>query len=389
MNGRPPLRIVHAIARLNVGGAALSVIELAAEQRRRGHEALVVAGTLAHGEESMSYLAVEQAVPVIHVPSLQRELSPWRDARAIWALRRVLRQRRPDVLHTHTAKAGATGRVAAMLAGDARPGAVFHTFHGHVLSGYFSSHHERVFRAIERALAGRTSALLAVSDEVRDDLVAYGIAPVERFEVVPYGFDPTALGDGARREDLRTELGFSDGDFVIGFAGRLAPIKRPQDLVRTLAAVRAHGVEASLVVVGDGPERAATETLATRIGVAPHCRFVGYRRDMAAWYSAFDAFLLTSQNEGTPVVAIEALAAGRPVVATDAGGTRTVVEHGQSGFLAAIGDTDALAARLVELARNGELLRRFAEHGAADVRDRFSLGHMADQVEALYRRALA
>jgi glycosyltransferase involved in cell wall biosynthesis len=384
-----PLRVVHVIARLNVGGAALSVIELAAEQRQRGHDVMVVAGTLAPGEDSMEYLAQERGVPVRALPSLQRELSPRRDAAAVRALRRLLRERRPQVLHTHTAKAGATGRLAALLAGRARPPAILHTFHGHVLSGYFSPRRERVFRGIERTLARGASTLIAVSDEVRDDLVEMRVAPAERIAVVPYGFDLSALGGDDKRPERRAELGLGDGTFLVGFAGRLTAIKRPLDLVRTIAAVRAEGVDAALVVVGDGPERAGVEALAAELGVAERCRLVGYRRDMQEWYSAFDAFLLVSQNEGTPVVAIEALAAGRPVVATDAGGTRTVVEHGRSGFLAPVGDTDALAARLAELARDPALARRLAEHGAADVRARFSLGRMADDIEALYRQALA
>ncbi len=224
---------------------------------------------------------------------------------------------------------------------------------------------------------------------MRDDLVAFGVAPPERFAVVPYGFDLSELGGDGKRAELRAELELSDDAFVVGFAGRLTTIKRPLDLVRTLAAVRREDVDASLVVVGDGPERAGTEELASELGVADRCRFVGYRRDMQAWYSAFDAFLLVSQNEGTPVVAIEALAAGRPVVATDAGGTRTVVEDGRSGFLAPVGDTAALAARLAELARDPALATRLAAHGGADVRARFSLERMADDVEVLYRRALA
>jgi glycosyltransferase involved in cell wall biosynthesis len=337
----------------------------------------------------MEYLAEERGVPVLPLPSLQRELSPRRDAAAIRSLRRLLRERRPHVLHTHTAKAGATGRLAALLAGRARPPAILHTFHGHVLSGYFSPRRERVFRTIERALARGASTLIAVSEEVRDDLVTMRVAPAERIAVVPYGFDLSALGGDDGRAARRAELGLDDGTFVVGFAGRLTAIKRPLDLVRTLAAVRQEGVDASLVVVGDGPERTHVEVLASQLGVADRCRLVGYRRDMREWYSAFDAFLLVSQNEGTPVVAIEALAAGRPVVATDAGGTRTVVEHGRSGYLERVGDTTALAARLAELARDPALARSLAEHGAADVRARFSLERMADDVEALYRRALA
>jgi glycosyltransferase involved in cell wall biosynthesis len=382
------LRIVHVIARLNVGGAARSVIELAAEERRRMHDVVVVAGSLAPGEDSMEYLAVERGVPVLSLPSLQRELSPRQDARAIRSLRRLLRERRPHVLHTHTAKAGATGRLAALLTGDARPPAIVHTFHGHVLSGYFSPGRERIFQLVERALAGRTSTLIAVSEEVRDDLVGFGVARAERFAVVPYGFELSTLGGEERRAALRAELGIGDGAFVVGFAGRLTPIKRPLDLVRTLAELRAGGIDASLIVVGDGPERPRAEGLASAMGIAGHCRFLGYRRDIEPWYSAFDAFLLVSQNEGAPVVAIEALAAGRPVVATNAGGTRTIVKHGLSGFLAPIGDTAALAAHLATLARDPDLAERLAAYGAADVRVRFSLERMAADVEALYRKAL-
>jgi glycosyltransferase involved in cell wall biosynthesis len=364
------------------------VIELAAEQRRRGHDVLLVAGSLAAGEESMTYAADERGVPVHALPALRRELSPRHDAAAIRELRAILRRWRPDVLHTHTAKAGATGRLAALLAGAARPPATVHTFHGHVLSGYFSSRRERVFRRLERWLARTTSTVVAVSEEVRDDLVRFGVAPPGRIAIVPYGFDLDGLGDEGRRAELRAGLGAGDGTFVVGWAGRLTPIKRPLDLVRVLHELRARGVDAVLAAVGDGEDRAAVESLAVELGVADRCRLVGFRRDIADWYGAFDAFLLTSQNEGTPVAAIEALAAGRPVVATDAGGTRTVVTHGESGFLAPIGATSELAGRLAELAGDRALAARLGAHGAADVRARFSLGRMADEIDGVYRRAL-
>ena len=139
------LSIVHAIARLNVGGAALHVIELAARQRARNHDVVIVAGTLADGEESMEYVAHERGVPVVRLPALQRELSPFADASAVRELRRTVIRRQADVLHTHTAKAGATGRIAARLARGGLPRTTVHTFHGHVLSGYFGTRRERVF----------------------------------------------------------------------------------------------------------------------------------------------------------------------------------------------------------------------------------------------------
>jgi glycosyltransferase involved in cell wall biosynthesis len=170
------VKIVHVIARLNVGGAALSVLELAAGQRANGHDVLVVAGTIPPGEASMEALADELGVPYLHAPALVRELSPLDDVRAIALIRRLLRERRPDVLHTHTSKAGATGRLAALVAGK-RPAAVVHTFHGHVLSGYFGSSRERTFRIVERGLGYVTDRVIAVSEQVRDDLLRFHVAP--------------------------------------------------------------------------------------------------------------------------------------------------------------------------------------------------------------------
>jgi len=386
-----PLRILHAIARLNVGGAALHVLELAAEQRRRGHHVVVVAGTLAPGEDSMEYVAVELGVPVLHVPELQRELSLRRDGAAIRRLRRILLAECPHVVHTHTAKAGATGRIAALLARRGRSGGLVHTFHGHVLRGYFTSGKERAFRLIERALALRTAALVTVSEQVRDELVALGVAPRERFRVIPYGFDldSRANAGAAARQRLRASLGLGDEVFLVGWAGRLTEIKRPLDLVRTLEHLVALGVDAALCVVGDGPNRPQTEALARSLGVESRCHFVGYRREMRDWYGAFDAFCLTSANEGTPVAAIEALAAERPVVATRVGGTEAVVEEGISGYLVPAGDVAGLAARLAELARDPEGRAQLGRAGAARMRERYSSERMFEQVEELYRSVVA
>ena len=390
MNAPRKLTIVHVITRLNVGGAALHVLQLAHEQQQRGHDVIVVAGTLATGEESMEYAADELGVTVLKLPALQRELSPRRDVAAIHTVRGILRARRPDVLHTHSSKAGAAGRIAALVAGRGRPRAIVHTYHGHVLSGYFSSSRERVFRLAERLLGRVTGALVAVSDEVRDDLVRFGVAPARRIAVVPYGFDLPARSeaDDVARVRTRTELGIGDDTFLVGWAGRLTPIKRPLDLVRTLSVLLDQGVDAQLVIVGDGEDRSAVEALAGELGVAERCRLVGFQQGMRAWYFAFDATLLTSANEGTPVVAIESLAAECPVVATRAGGTSTVVRDGESGFLESIGDTQALASRLGELARDGDRRRALGRRGAEDVRERFATGRMADDLDALYRTVL-
>jgi len=386
-----PLRIVHVIARLNVGGAALHVLQLAAEQRRRGHHVLVVAGTLAPGEESMEYLVEELDVPLRRLPALQRELSPPGDARAVRELIAIIRAERPDVLHTHTAKAGGTGRVAALLTRGARPDVVVHTYHGHVLRGYFGRGKETFYRTLERVLAHATDRLIAVSEEVCDDLVSLGVAPRSKFVVIPYGFDLSARTNGteADRARIRADLGADETTFVVGWVGRLTAIKRPLDLVRVLAALVAEGTDARLCIVGDGPEREAVEALAASLGVADRLHVAGYRERLGEWYAAFDAFCLTSANEGTPVAAIEALAAGRPVVATRVGGTPAVVEEGLSGYLADEGDVATLAARLAGLAADPAVRARMGADGAARMHELYGEERMVDDIDALYRSLLA
>jgi glycosyltransferase involved in cell wall biosynthesis len=248
-----------------------------------------------------------------------------------------------------------------------------HTFHGHVLSGYFSPAKERAFRLVERALAHASDALIAVSDEVRDDLVRFRVAPASKIRVVPYGFDLDAR--------VRSTSDKRDGDdFVAGWAGRLTAVKRPLDLIRVVAKVDG----CTLVLAGDGELRADAERLASELGVDERVRFLGYVDDVGDWYATLDAFLLTSLNEGTPVVAIEALAAGVPVVATDAGGTRTVVDDGETGFVVPVGDVDALADRLTTLRDEPALRARLGETGATRMRERFSIDRMVDDVDRLY-----
>jgi len=291
------------------------------------------------------------------------------------------------VLHTHTAKAGSTGRLAALASVPARPRAVVHTFHGHVLSGYFGDRRERLFRVIERGLALSTDRIVAVSEQVRDDIVRFHVAPPEKVAVVHYGFDLDARvgAAAAARAGRRAELTIGDEDFVIGWAGRMSEIKRPLDLVRTAARVPG----SVLVLAGDGELRPDVERLAAELGVTERVRLLGYVDQIGSWYGAFDVFLLTSANEGAPVVAIEALAAGLPVVATDAGGTRTVVDEGETGFLAAIGDIETLVARLVELRDDPQRRAAFGATGAARMRERFSTARMVEQTNDVYEQILA
>jgi glycosyltransferase involved in cell wall biosynthesis len=385
-----PIRVLRVIARLNLGGPALHVSYLTEGLADRGYETTLVAGSLARGEGSMAYVAAQRGIEVVTVPDLSREISPVHDVRAARRLAAIIDRTRPHILHTHTAKAGAVGRIAALLARSARPPITVHTFHGHVLRGYFDPVRGRFFRLLERSLASSTTALVAVSPEVRDDLVALGVAPAEKFTVIRLGVEleeRVGAAPGAR-ERTRRMLGIAPGRFVVGWIGRMTGVKRTQDVLLACKHLREQGVDAVLCLVGDGPDRDHVEELAHALRIVKHTLFLGYQHDVAPFYAAFDALVLPSANEGTPVSAIEALASGKPVVATRVGGVPDVVRDGVDGFLVDPGDVEGLADRLADLARDPDRARSMGEAGRERMLGRYSVERLVDDVDRLYRSLL-
>jgi glycosyltransferase involved in cell wall biosynthesis len=384
-----PIRVLRVIARLNMGGPAIHVSALAAGLETRGYHTTLVAGSLARGEDSMAFVADRLGVAVVSVPEMEREISLLHDARSIARLAGVIREERPHVLHTHTAKAGAIARAAALLAGDARPPVVLHTFHGHVLKGYFAPGRTAFFRQVERTLARYSDVLVAVSPEVRDELVSLGVAPRAKFAVIRLGIPlEERLGDPTSVLDYRRLYGLPAEAFVVGWVGRMTGVKdttRALEIVRT---TRERGVEAVLCLVGDGPDREQLEQVAFDLGIARACFFVGYQEDVAGYYRLFDAFLLPSVTEGTPVSAIESLASGTPVVANRVGGVPDVVRDGVDGFLVEPGDVEGAAERLEALARDPALRASMGDAGRARVVDRYSVSRLVDDVDRLYRSLL-
>jgi glycosyltransferase involved in cell wall biosynthesis len=385
-----PVRVLRVIARLNMGGPALHVAYLTHGLRERGYDTTLVAGSLARGEDSMEFVARELGIEATHLPELRRDIAPIRDLQATVRLARLIRRLRPDILHTHTAKAGAVGRAAALLVGDARPPIVVHTFHGHVLRGYFGPRLSYGFRLLERWLAKRTDALVAVSPEVRDELVRLGVAPAEKFTVIRVGIElGVRVADLDGRAETRRLLGIADGSFTVGWVGRMTGVKRTSDVLLAFKRLRERGVDAVLCMIGDGPERGQLERRAHELGIMKRTLFLGYQEHVAPYYAALDAMILPSGNEGTPVSAIEALAAGRPVVATRVGGLPDVVREGKDGFLVSPGAVDELADRLERLAADEGLRRRMGEAGRERVLPRYSVERLIDDVDALYRSLLA
>jgi glycosyltransferase involved in cell wall biosynthesis len=386
-----PIRVLRLVARLNMGGPALHVAYLTRGLEERGYATTLAAGSLARGESSMAFIAQQLGVDVFPVPQLHRDISPFYDTQSVVRIVRLIRRLRPHILHTHTAKAGAIGRFAAVAAGEARPPIVVHTFHGHVLRGYFDPLRTAAFREIERQLGRRSTRLIAVSPEVRDDLVELGVAPSEKFSVIRLGIplDNRITASDESREELRSLFGVPEDRFVVGWIGRMTAIKRLDDVLLAFRDLRARGLDATLCLVGDGPDRADVERRAHELGIARHILSVGYQRDVAPYYAFFDVLLLPSANEGTPVVGIESLAAGKPVVATRVGGVPDVVEDGTDGLLVPVGDVSAMVDALERLARDAGLRARMGEAGRARVAPRYRVERLVDDVDALYRDLLA
>lgn len=385
-----PIRVLRVIARLNVGGPALHVSYLTRELDRRGYETTLAAGSVGEGEGSMEYVARELGVEPLTIPLLQREISPIRDTATVRSLVGLIRKLKPHILHTHTAKAGAVGRAAAVLAGVDRPKVVVHTFHGHVLRGYFPPPLTEVFRQLERRFAQVSDALIAVSPEVKKDLVGLGVAPPGKISVIRLGLDldgriRAGADEGAA---VRARFWIPEDRFLIGWLGRMTGIKRVDDLLAAFHELRRRGVDADLMLVGDGPLRSELQQRAAMLGIEDCCHFAGFSEQVAPFLAAFDTVALTSANEGTPVTLIEALAAERPVVSTDVGGVSDVVQHGTSGFLVPAGGVTETADALERLARSPELGRDFGRAGRAHVLPRYSIPRLVDDVDTLYRTLL-
>lgn len=366
--------VVRLATRLNIGGPARQCLLLTKRLADEFPTTLAV-GTPPPEEGEMT----DPEVVVRRLP-LARPFSPAADGRAITATRALLQEIRPAILHTHMAKAGTVGRLAAATVRP-RPVTV-HTFHGHVLDGYFPGPVEKAFLAAERLLARRTDVLIAVSPQVRDSLVELGVGDPERWRVVPLGLElaPFAAVAGPSGR-LRRRLGLAPDVPLVGAVGRLVPIKDLTTLVRAVA--RLDGVH--LALVGEGEARPELEALVGSLGLGERVHLPGWADDVAAWMADLDVVALTSRNEGTPVALIEALAAGRPVVATSVGGVPFVVRDGATGRLVPPADpaatADALEAALSDPAEGS----RRAAVGRAEVLDRFGSERLVADIRSLYR----
>jgi glycosyltransferase involved in cell wall biosynthesis len=377
-----PIRVARVIARLNIGGPAQHVIHLTARLSRDRFESVLLCGREGPSEGNLYDLAARSAVRPIAVPGLGRRLSPIDDFRSLVFLTRFFRRFRPHIVHTHTAKAGTIGRLAARL--SAVP-IIVHTYHGHVFHGYFSTPMTTTFLTIERWLARSTSRLLTVSDSMKRELERYRVGRPGQIAVLPLGLDlDRFLRCEARRGEFRRELGVDDQRPLVGIVARLVPIKRHEDFIAASALVAARNPDALFLVIGDGERRSELEALTRRQGLADRVRFLGWRQDLDRIYVDLDVVVLTSANEGSPVSLIEAMAAARPVVATAVGGVPDLVEPGVNGLLGPSGDPSSIAEAIAALLADPERRRALGEAGRKRVADAHAVDRLVVDVERLY-----
>ena len=404
-------KVIRIIARLNVGGPAKHVVWLTSGLEEAGFETLLVAGTVPEGEEDMSYFAEHAGVTPLYFPEMSREIS-LSDTVTVWKLFRLFLRWRPDIVHTHTAKAGTVGRVAGFLYRWLTPGTLIgkprqckfvHTFHGHVFHSYYGRRRTQLFLAVERLLAKLvTDRLIVVSKQQSVEIgEMFRVGKPGQIQVIPLGLDLEVFADYAsRRARFRHEFCIQDDAILIGIVGRLTEIKNHQMFLKVAArlkqidpACRRQGA-IRFIIIGDGALRESLERQKQALGLDADVIFVGGRKDPEYFYPALDVVALTSRNEGTPLTLIEAMANARPVVATSVGGVvdllGEVVEDGpyqvcRRGISVPAGDEEAFVAALSRIIRDRSLRLELGERGLEFVELNYSKERLFEDMKGLYR----
>ncbi|HJO27159.1 MAG TPA: glycosyltransferase [Planctomycetota bacterium] len=388
------MRLARVLTRLNLGGPARQVLASDPLLMERGFELRVFTGESGPGEGDLTDELRAAGVDVRRVPGLGRTPAPLADLRALLHLRRELRAFAPHVVHTHASKAGLLGRLAARAVPGVRR---VHTFHGHVLEGYFSPGRSRLVTRLEACLARGTDRVLAVSHATADDLLRLGVVAEERLTVAPPGVNleellalprPRSVPGPGQAGGLRAELGLPEEAVLAGLVGRLAPVKQPLLALEAFLRAAKQAPDLHLVFVGDGPERssllAAQTALADSLRARVH--LIGAITDRESVFSALDLVVLSSRSEGLPVCLIEGAAAGLPAVSLAVGGVGEVIAHERTGFLAET--VDELAAGLLRLALSPGERAACGRRARVRVAKRHGAAALAERLAAVYRAVL-
>ena len=373
------VRVLRIIARMNVGGPAVQVSGLMRGFNKEIFEHELLTGYCA--DDEADYLEkVATDVKAIRIDGLGRSIKPRADLTALFAIIKEIRRFKPDVIHTHTAKAGVVGRMASILSGH--KSIRVHTFHGHLLHGYFGTGKTKLVILVEKFLAHFTDQLLAVGKKVELDLISAGIGNTKKFSVMPPGLQLAHVPD---RSAARIELGLDQDKVYCAFIGRITQIKRPDRFLDVVASVKSRGLNLEFLVAGAGEqlqycqERAISENLPVT--------FLGWREDIEVVLAAADFVILTSDNEGTPLSLIQAGMVGIPVVATNVGSTNEIVVNGKTGFLTQL-SVDQLADAVAKLATDSGLRAEMGAAGQEYTMARYGVDRLVKDHQDLYLKLL-
>jgi glycosyltransferase involved in cell wall biosynthesis len=373
------VRVLRIIARMNVGGPAVQVSGLVRGFDPEIFEQELLTGYCAADEaDYLEKVAVD--VEAIRIDGLGRSIKPRADLTALFAIIKEIRRFKPDVIHTHTAKAGVIGRIASILSG--KKSVRVHTFHGHLLHGYFGAGKTKLVILIEKFLALFTHQLLAVGKKVQDDLIAAGIGNSKKFAVMPPGLQ---LAHVPSKFEARQELGLGQNEIYCAFIGRITQIKRPDRFLDVVAKVSKSGIKVHFIVAGAGElllecqDRVATEDLPVT--------FLGWREDIEVVLAAADFVILTSDNEGTPLSLIQAGMVGIPVVATNIGSTNEIVVDWKTGLLTDL-SVDQLANAVTKVATDNDLRAQMGAAGKEYTMARYGVARLVKDHQNLYLRLL-
>ena len=379
MESSKPLRVMLVIARMNVGGPAVLVADLIRNLDDEKFSTILVTGYC--DENESDYLnEVAQDLAAVRIPGLGRSVSPIKDLGAFFLLIKAIKEFKPDVIHTHTAKAGVLGRLAGLIA---RPQAKrVHTFHGHLLHGYFSSSKTRLVILFEKLLGLFTHRFIAIGNVVKNDLVRAGIARDSKFEVIYPGLQDL---DQYPKTDARVALDLDQGKKYLVFVGRLTTIKRPERLIDLARFLKDKHPECWLLIAGAGELLESLSVHAQTEGLP--VTFLGWRKDIGTILSASDIAVLCSDNEGIPLTLIQASQAGLPIVSTDVGSVGDIVVNGLTGLLTEV-SSKGLIEGVSVLLDDPALGQRFGKAGQERAREFFSSRAMVEHHERLYSQSL-
>jgi len=378
------IKVISIIGRLSIGGASPQVVFITQYLNKDLFEAKLIVGQKNIYEGDMLYYAKERGVSPIIIPYLHNEfkLDVVNDVKAIYDIYRIIKKEKPYIVHTHTAKAGFLGRIAARLAGVP---IIIHTFHGHLFHSYFNRIKTNILIWGERILGLITNKIITVSKSLRKELIEYKIAPRDKIISISLGLE---LEEFIKNENnkgvLKKELGLSDDNLIVGIVGRLAPIKGHKYFIEAASIVKKSIKNVKFLIVGDGELREELIDQAKRCQLLDNMLFLGWRNDLAIIYSDMDVVVLSSLNEGLSVSIIEALSSAKPVVATAVGGVPELIVDGETGFLVEPRDGKALAEKILWLLKNREEAKKMGRRGRELVYPKYDCHKMVNNMENLY-----